>query len=219
MDLETPSIMRTVTPSKTVTSKISEKINTLNESVKKTVSPGKTDGGVGIIKILLIAAIVLFLLYNIYLYFTEGTDVLGKYFGIGLTGSAKTTQTGIDTVANSAKDTVDVAQNVADSGLEKIAEGGEIIKKKSENQREKIRTDSPIENRTDVRKQIRNEKKQILPESSYEKKLPRGKKSGYCYLGTDRTFRSCVKIHEDDICMSKQIFPTKEICLNPNLRY
>merc|ERR1712146_548322 len=99
------------------------------------------DGGVGIIKILLITAIVLFLLYNVYLYITEGTDVLGKYFGIGLSGSAKTTKAGIDTVADSAKETVNVAQKVTGGGLEKISEGGEIIKKKSENQRETIRTD------------------------------------------------------------------------------
>jgi len=43
-------------------------------------------------------------------------------------------------------------------------------------------------------------------------------KSGYCYIGEDRGFRSCVKVSEGDKCMSGDIFPTREICMNPNLR-
>ncbi len=43
-------------------------------------------------------------------------------------------------------------------------------------------------------------------------------KSGYCYIGEDRGFRSCIKVGEGDKCMSGDIFPSKEICINPNLR-
>ena len=43
-------------------------------------------------------------------------------------------------------------------------------------------------------------------------------KSGYCYVGEDRGFRSCIKVNEDTKCMSGDIFPSKEICINPNLR-
>ena len=43
-------------------------------------------------------------------------------------------------------------------------------------------------------------------------------KSGYCYIGEDRGFRSCIKISENDQCMSGDIFPTNELCVNPNLR-
>lgn len=45
------------------------------------------------------------------------------------------------------------------------------------------------------------------------------KKSGYCYIGEDRGIRSCIKVNKKDICMSGDIFPTKEICINPKLRY
>ena len=80
-----PSIMRTVTPSQSATpASISEGAQSIAQSVKKSVTPVKNDGGVDIIKIILIVAIVGFLAYNLYLYFTEGTDVLGKYFGIGI---------------------------------------------------------------------------------------------------------------------------------------
>ena len=43
-------------------------------------------------------------------------------------------------------------------------------------------------------------------------------KSGYCYIGEDRGFRSCVKVNQGDMCMSGDIFPSKDICINPTLR-
>jgi len=43
-------------------------------------------------------------------------------------------------------------------------------------------------------------------------------KSGYCYIGEDRGFRSCISVGENDQCMSGDIFPTMDICINPNLR-
>lgn len=43
-------------------------------------------------------------------------------------------------------------------------------------------------------------------------------KSGWCYIGEDRGFRSCINVGENDKCMSGDIFPTSEICVNPNLR-
>ena len=43
-------------------------------------------------------------------------------------------------------------------------------------------------------------------------------KSGYCYIGEDRGFRSCIKVNENDICMSGDIFASEAICINPNLR-
>jgi len=43
-------------------------------------------------------------------------------------------------------------------------------------------------------------------------------KSGYCYIGEERGFRSCVKVGENDACMSGDIFPSLDICVNPTLR-
>ena len=45
-----------------------------------------------------------------------------------------------------------------------------------------------------------------------------GGKSGWCFIGEDRGFRSCVEIGANDQCMSGDIFPTMDICVNPNLR-
>jgi len=43
-------------------------------------------------------------------------------------------------------------------------------------------------------------------------------KSGWCYIGQEKGFRSCAKVETNDKCMSGDIFPTQEICINPNLR-
>lgn len=41
---------------------------------------------------------------------------------------------------------------------------------------------------------------------------------GYCYVGTDRGYRSCIDVDDKNNCMSGEIFPTMDICINPNLR-
>jgi hypothetical protein len=43
-------------------------------------------------------------------------------------------------------------------------------------------------------------------------------KAGWCYIGEDRGFRSCAKVGVNDTCMSGDIFPSHEICVNPSLR-
>ena len=41
---------------------------------------------------------------------------------------------------------------------------------------------------------------------------------GWCYVGTDKGFRSCAQIRNSTSCLSGKIFPTKAICINPSLR-
>ena len=44
------------------------------------------------------------------------------------------------------------------------------------------------------------------------------KKSGYCYIGTDKGYRNCVYVGRNENCMSGEIFPTIDVCINPKLR-
>ena len=43
-------------------------------------------------------------------------------------------------------------------------------------------------------------------------------KSGWCLVGQEQGFRSCIEVNEFDKCISGNIFPSKDICTNPNLR-
>ena len=41
---------------------------------------------------------------------------------------------------------------------------------------------------------------------------------GYCFIGKINDTRHCAKVNERTQCMSGDIYPTKDICINPNLR-
>ena len=40
----------------------------------------------------------------------------------------------------------------------------------------------------------------------------------YCYIGYDNGQRECVEAYAGDVCMSGEIFPSLDICINPKLR-
>jgi len=43
-------------------------------------------------------------------------------------------------------------------------------------------------------------------------------KGGYCYIGEDRGFRSCVSVEASDKCMSGEVYSRHDICIDPTLR-
>lgn len=55
--------------------------------------------------------------------------------------------------------------------------------------------------------------------STIQKGTSASGKSGWCYIGEDRGNRSCMEVGAAHQCMSGDIFPSKEICVNPSLRY
>jgi hypothetical protein len=58
-----------------------------------------------------------------------------------------------------------------------------------------------------------------LPDDSTSKtQKHQSGKAGYCYIGEDRGFRSCIKVEAGDTCMSGDVYSRKDICMNPSLR-
>jgi hypothetical protein len=43
-------------------------------------------------------------------------------------------------------------------------------------------------------------------------------KNGWCYIGETNNKRSCAPVDADEKCMSGNIFPSYDLCVNPNLR-
>jgi hypothetical protein len=43
-------------------------------------------------------------------------------------------------------------------------------------------------------------------------------KAGWCFIGADNLSRTCAEIGVNDMCMSGEIYPTKDVCINPRLR-
>lgn len=44
------------------------------------------------------------------------------------------------------------------------------------------------------------------------------KENGFCYIGYENGQRECTNVFDGDICMSGEIFPKMDICINPHLR-
>jgi hypothetical protein len=44
------------------------------------------------------------------------------------------------------------------------------------------------------------------------------KENGFCYIGYDNGQRECTNVFDGDICMSGDVFPTMDVCINPHLR-
>ena len=44
------------------------------------------------------------------------------------------------------------------------------------------------------------------------------RKPNWCYIGTEGGYRSCIRVKDEDKCLSGEIFPSRRICINPSLR-
>jgi hypothetical protein len=156
------------------------------------------------LKILLGLVIISLLGFNILQYLSDGTDVLTKFLERLGIGGAKLAKKGIDSIAPPIKK----------HGIKKVSDE-EIYDDEDEITREEDKLQQALEKRAEKAHKLRE---QTQPSSHSDSSIGSIKKSGYCYLGTDRTYRSCVKVDESDECMSGQVFPTKDLCINPNLR-
>jgi hypothetical protein len=128
--------------------------------------------------------------------------------------AADTVKTTVDVTAQGAKSAVDIAAGATTSGInvlqQTIEQGGSDQRQPASDQRQPA-----------LEKALSHAKKEPPQPDDATSRTQRGQrsgKSGYCYIGEDRGFRSCIEIGEEDTCMSGDIFPTQAICINPRLR-
>ena len=67
-----------------------------------------------------------------------------------------------------------------------------------------------------ISKQQELSKQEYVANDSYDS-TQQGK-AGWCYIGSEQGYRSCSQVGEADTCMSGNIFPTQDVCVNPSLR-
>jgi len=202
----TEKISKTISRKPTVTDKLASNFSGIKSSISQTFSPieSPTDNGVNIIKILLIVLIIAFLTYNIYLYFYEGTDIFQKYFGIVLFKTGQGTNNVFHNTSEGAKKIINVGEKAGTSVGKAVADVGKNIEARS-TLKQAIETP-------------KREEKKIDADDSTESNIQYKKSAGYCYIGSDRGYRTCVKMTGEDTCASGKVFPSKDICVNPNLR-
>lgn len=194
-------------------------------SIINTNSPAKPSGGsfwrylfVFLILSFLSLTLVLFLIKPADKDVSHLYDPLKKYFNIHISVDNKRAGGANGTGANGDKN-----KKADKPGLEKLEKALEI--KPALNNIDNKRTQPVIqEKKIDnnlVSPQKKYKKLPVIPQaddSTSAIQMKPASKAGYCYIGEDRGFRSCIDVCDGDICMSGDIFPTEAICINPNLR-
>jgi hypothetical protein len=171
-----------------------------------------------VIKILLIVIIVSALGFNILAYLAYGTDYLSHVVeqiasylpgGLGRTLqlSARGTALGGEVAAGTIED------------VEKIVTGATPTKDSTPLKHKEIweKRDQNLSDAIDKRHvQGINTMPQHEPDQSDSS--IQNQKGKWCYVGTDRGFRSCVEMENSQDCISGKIFPSKRKCVNPDIR-
>ena len=141
--------------------------------------------------------------------------------------SAEGSKLGIDVAAGTLTSAIDLGQKAAssssssssssyqDDDLEETVISDHNLKQSINNK--KIKKNSGLKDQTSHKQE---KESSIIPDNidSQLQQTKPSKKAGYCYIGEDRGFRSCIKVSEQDTCMSGNIFPSQNICINPSLR-
>ena len=166
--------------------------------------------------------------FNVFAYLDDITEWLSETFGAPFRAvarflgyaSADVAQTTVDVTALGTKSAVDVAAGAATSGIDVLQQ---TIDQKGNQDRVQDQTqaqtqDQDMSSNAGLQRALSHAKKQPPQPDDATSRTQRAGKAGYCYIGEDRGFRSCVKVGEEDTCMSGDIFPTHAICVNPRLR-
>ena len=175
---------------------------------------------------LLIILILAFLGFNIFSYLAKGTQTIADIFApltLKLFGTtAVVAGQVVDISAEGAKAVVGETAGAIEGGLTAIqnitpngATASSSVKGQPINQQPSNQGDQSTLNRALNSSQISDQDYQANEASS---SVHNNGKAGWCYIGDDRGFRSCAEVGVNDTCMSGDIFPSQEICMNPNLR-
>ena len=172
--------------------------------------------------------------FNVFTYLDDITAWFSETFGAPFRSVAQflgyaaidTAHTTVDVTAQGTKSAVDIAAGAATSGIDVLQQ---TIDQKGDGQdqdQDQIQGQSQgqkgrnqdMSSNAGLQRALSHAKKQPPQPDDATSRTQRTGKSGYCYIGEDRGFRSCIKVGEEDTCMSGDIFPTHAICINPRLR-
>lgn len=168
---------------------------------------------------------------NIFTYLAKGTQEITslidaifspilKFFGYA---SLETTKQVIQTSAEGTKAGINIVSDTALNGINKIeqvATGKQAQSSIQGTNATNMSIDGWQENPLDkalynAKQQYTNE--QVMPDEA-NSNIQYSGKAGYCYIGDSNGVRTCAKVGVNDTCMSGDIYPSNEICVNPNLR-
>jgi hypothetical protein len=180
---------------------------------------------------ILIILILAFLGFNVFVYLAQGTQAVADIFGplVKMVFGTTLAVTGevVDVSAEGAKKVVGGTADVIEKGLTAIQDITPNASVSSSKVKGEPVSQQPIVQQQDqstLNKALNTAKSQQSQNQDYQAyeastSVHNAGKAGWCYIGQDRGFRSCAQVGVNDTCMSGDIFPTHEICMNPNLRH
>lgn len=150
--------------------------------------------------------------------------------------SATGTKAGVDIVAGATTGAIDVVEQTAQNGGYPTATSGTSVGVSTSNssvQGQQASSSLPVQERIQqaggnidqwqqdsLEKALSNASQsanQVNPDDSRSSIQTTGK-AGWCFIGEEQGIRTCAEIGVNDACMSGDVFPSQEICMNPNLR-
>lgn len=173
-----------------------------------------------------IILILAFLGFNVFAYLTAGTQTLADFLGFfaeKLFGStAVVAGQAIDVSAEGAKAVVSETADVIETGLTAVQNAvpnGATAKSTVKGQPVTSSSADPMQ-QSSLNKALNSGRAQTSDYEASEatSSVHTAGKAGWCYVGMDRGFRTCAEVGVNDTCMSGDIFPSQEICMNPSLR-
>jgi len=206
----------------------------IQSSVSSSGSSLGSDGGffdflknINVTTWLLIVLILAFLGFNIFVYLAKGTQDITNFFGpliekifgttVAVTGQA------IDVSAEGAKAVVSGTASAVNAGLTAVQDITPNSAQSSMKSQPLTGTTGTTGTQGNVNatNSLHNALNNAHPSEEnpdYSPHEASSSKAGWCFIGEDRGYRSCAEVGVNDQCMSGDIFPSQELCINPNLR-
>jgi hypothetical protein len=216
---------------------IASSTNTLNASSNEDVGFLNSIKSVSITTWIIIFFIFSFLGFNVFVYLAKGTEDITNFLAPLIKASlslfAYMTGSVVDVTASGAQNILNRTTDVADAGLTTIQNKAQQFQEnpipttklpsqpvKQTNKQPDLMSNNALNQslNTATASQNSHNNNDYQADESTSTIQSGGNKSGWCYIGEDRGFRSCVEVGQQDKCMSGDIFPSKDICVNPSLR-
>jgi len=165
-----------------------------------------------------------FLGFNIFVYLAKGTQTISEIFkpvverlgyllGITTLQTINVSAKGTQSVVNATTDVINTSLNSIENTTQ-VNQSGQTQNNSHPDITQHNTLNQALNNTISQRQQSGGEDYQADDSTS---SIQLGK-AGWCYIGEDRGFRSCAEVGVNDTCMSGEIFPTNDVCVNPNLR-
>ena len=164
----------------------------------------------------LIIILLTFLGVNVFLYLAQGSEFIASLLNMLLGTSLGIAGETVDVAAEGGKSAVDIVSSVAKIGLletQSVAKKAKNVNQLSSAKLEFGLPDVPDNNT--LNRNINTKRKKERNVGSYEGTDTSGQ---WCYVGEYNGIRNCRQLEKGDVCMSGNIFPNRDICINPTLR-